>query len=173
MKLGRSGGNTQVFSLTYGFTRVMRSCDCACNREADTAGLEPAASHCVDTVVDAGALPIRAICPVILFWATSWANHPRGGQTPFTDRGGQWFRGRTNPDCQKRLPVELPGAVAPSGRRVLYGLLLKQEYIEVVESFFGRAVSNGVLIVLLRAAARSSLVSGQGSHPPLCRELRR
>lgn len=100
MKLGRSGGNTQVFSLTYGFTRVMRSCDCACNREADTAGLEPAASHCVDTVVDAGALPIRAICPVILFWATSWANHPRGGQTPFTDRGGQWFRGRTNPDCR-------------------------------------------------------------------------
>ena len=96
-----------------------------------------------------------------------------GGQTPFADRGGQWFRGRTNPDCQKRLPVELPGAVAPSGRRVLYGLLLKQEYIEVVESFFGRAVSNGVLIVLLRAAARSSLVSGQGFHPPLCRELRR
>ena len=43
---------------------------------------------------------LRAICPVILFWATSWANHPRGGQTPFTDRGGQWFRGRTNPDCQ-------------------------------------------------------------------------
>ena len=67
-----------------------------------------------------------------------------GGQTPFADRGGQWFRGRTNPDCQKRLPVELPGAVAPSGRRVLYGLLLKQEYIEVVESFFGRAVSIAV-----------------------------
>ena len=78
----------------------MSPCDCACNREADTAGLEPAPSHCVDTVVDAGALPFRAICPVILFWATSWVNHPRGGQTPFADRGGQWFRGRTNPDCR-------------------------------------------------------------------------
>lgn len=67
---------------------------------ADTAGLEPATSRCADTVVDVGALPIRAICPVILFWATSWVNHPRGGQTPFADRGGQWFRGRTNLDCQ-------------------------------------------------------------------------
>lgn len=102
MKLGRRWRNTQVFSLTYDFTRVMSPCDCACNREADTAGLEPAPSHCADTVVDTGALPIRAICPVILFWATSWANHPRGGQTPFADRGGQWFRGRTNLDCQAK-----------------------------------------------------------------------
>ena len=25
-----------------------------------------------------------------------------GGQTPFADRGGQWFRGRTNPDRQRK-----------------------------------------------------------------------
>ena len=34
--------------------------------------------HCTDTVVDAGALPFRATCPVILFWSTSWANLTQG-----------------------------------------------------------------------------------------------
>ena len=55
-----------------------------------------------------------------------------GGQTPFADRGGQWFRGRTNPDCQKRLPVELPGAVAPSGGRIFHRLFFHKDRIQAV-----------------------------------------
>lgn len=58
--------------------------------------------HYTDTVVDAGALPFRATCPVILFRTTGWLNHVRGGRTPFTDLGDQCFRGRTNPDHQEK-----------------------------------------------------------------------
>ena len=70
---------------------------------------------------------------------------------------------------KKRSPVELPGAVAPSGRRVLYGLLLKQDRIETVKSLFRRAVPAGIFIILLCAAACVGLVPSQGFSPPLRR----
>lgn len=66
---------------------------------ADTAGLEPATSHCVDTVVDAGALPFRAMRPVILFWLGNltqwWAD-----RCPLLTAKVSGFRGRTNLDCR-------------------------------------------------------------------------
>ena len=50
-----------------------------------------------------GCSAVRAMCPVILFRITTgWRTRSRGGRTPFADRGGQWFRGRTNPDRQRR-----------------------------------------------------------------------
>ena len=45
---------------------------------------------------------LRAMRPVILFRTTGWLNHVRGGRTPFTDLGDQCFRGRTNPDHQRK-----------------------------------------------------------------------
>ena len=107
---------------------------------------------------------LRAICPVILFWATSWANHPRGGQTPFTDRGVSGFGVAQTPTV-KPLPVELPGTVAPTCGRVFYGLLLEQDRVEAVESFSRRFMFAGILIVFLRTASLIGLVSSQGSHP--------
>ena len=66
---------------------------------ADTAGLEPATSRCADTVVDVGALPFKSYMSYDSFLAGE-SDPVVGGQTPFADRGGQWFRGRTNPDCR-------------------------------------------------------------------------
>lgn len=77
---------------------------------ADTAGLEPAAPRCADTVVDAGALPFRAMRPVILFWlgnlTQGWADRRPlltvevsgfgVAQTPTVKRDYQWsFLGRS------------------------------------------------------------------------------
>ena len=86
---------------------------------------------------------------------------------------GQRFRGRTNPDCQrKRLPVELPGTVALTGGCVFRGLLVQNRRVQTVQSGLFGAVSDSGLVVLLRAAACVSLVSSQGFSPPLRRKLR-
>ena len=73
---------------------------------ADTAGLEPAATRYADIVVDAGALPFKSYASCDSFLAGE-SDPVVGGQTPFADRGGQWFRGRTNPDCQSSAAYEL------------------------------------------------------------------
>ena len=70
-----------------------------CAISVDTAGLEPAASRYADIVVDAGALPFKSYASCDSFLAGE-SDPVVGGQTPFTDRGDQWFRGRTNPDCR-------------------------------------------------------------------------
>ena len=144
-----------------------------CVISVDTAGLEPATSHCTDIVVDAaGALPFRAICPLILFRITGRRIKPRADRRPLLTRS-QRFRGRTSPDCQrKRLPVELPGTVALTGGCVFRGLLVQNRRVQTVQSRLFGAVSDSGLVVLLRAAACVSLVSSQGFSPPLRRELR-
>lgn len=74
---------------------------------ADTAGLEPATSHCADIVVDAaGALPFRAMCPVILFWSTSWANLTQGRTDALSLTRGQRVSGSHKPRPPK---FKLPG----------------------------------------------------------------
>ena len=53
-----------------------------CAISVDTAGLEPAASHCVDTVVDAGALPFKSYASCDSFLAGE-SDPVVGGRTPF------------------------------------------------------------------------------------------
>lgn len=111
-------------------------------------------------------------CPLILFRITGRRIKPRADRRPLLTRS-QRFRGRTSPDCQrKRLPVELPGAVALTGGCVFRGLLVQNRRVQTVQSGLFGAVSDSGLVVLLRAAACVSLVSSQGFSPPLRRELR-
>lgn len=69
---------------------------------ADTAGLEPAASHCIDIVVDTGALPLE-LC-VLWFFSGLPAGESSQERTDAllltTEVSG--FQGRTNPDRQWR-----------------------------------------------------------------------
>ena len=74
---------------------------------ADTAGLEPATSHCADIVVDAaGALPFKSsMRPVILFWSTSWANLTQGWtDTLSLTRGQQVSRSHKPRPPKFKLP---------------------------------------------------------------------
>jgi len=106
---------------------------------------------------------------VILFWATSWANHPRGGQTPFTDRGGQWFRGRTNPDCRICVVLhhEMPAVWAFKLRTGISRTAYTQHggfyHCMSLQWYNLRSYT-----LMLRDKRKTPRVS-----PPLCRELRR
>lgn len=95
-----------------------------------------------------------------------------GGQTPFADRGGQRFRGRTNPDCQRNiLPVELAGSVISTGCCVFHRLLFQENRIQAVQNRLVGATFNGVFIVTLGINARPGLISSQGSSPPPRRSI--
>ena len=74
---------------------------------------------------------------------------------------------------KKRSPVELPGAVAPTGGCVLCSLLVQDRCVQAVQDGLFGAAFSGALIVLLRAFTRVGLVSSQGISPPSRRELRR
>ena len=73
---------------------------------------------------------------------------------------------------KKRSPVELPGAVAPTGGCVLCSLLVQDRCVQAVQDGLFGAAFSGALIVLLRAFTRVGLVSSQGISPPSRRELR-
>ena len=53
-----------------------------CAISVDVAGVEPVASHCVDTVVDAGALPFKNYASCDSFLAGE-SDPVVGGRTPF------------------------------------------------------------------------------------------
>lgn len=74
---------------------------------------------------------------------------------------------------KKRSPVELPGAVAPTGGCVLCSLLVQDRCVQAVQDGLFGAAFSGALIVLLRAFTRVGLVSSQGISPPPRRNLRR
>ena len=73
---------------------------------------------------------------------------------------------------KKRSPVELPGAVAPTGGCVLCSLIVQDRCVQAVQDGLFGAAFSGALIVLLRAFTRVGLVSSQGISPPSRRELR-
>lgn len=99
---------------------------------ADTAGLEPAASHCIDTVVDAGALPFKSYMSCDSFLAGE-SDPVVGGQTPFADRGGSTVSGSHKPrPSGERLPVELTGSVVSTGGRIFHRLFFHKDRIQAV-----------------------------------------
>ena len=126
---------------------------------ADTAGLEPAPSHCVDTVVDAGALPIRAICPVILFWL--------GNLT-------QWWA-----DRRPLLTVEVSGFGVAQTPTVFTGLLHHEVSaigaLKLLTSVTGAPVGNVPILAITRHGGGILSITTdrcygvrkkyQGSHP--------
>ena len=94
---------------------------------ADTAGLEPAASHCADIVVDAaGALPFKsyASCDSFLGYQLGEPDPGADGR-PLLTRS-QRFRDRTNPDRlfqgnKLLLTLESPSGLAATGSGLLGG----------------------------------------------------
>jgi len=71
-----------------------------CAISVDTAGLEPAASHCVDTVVDAGALPFKSYASCDSFLAGE-SDPVVGGRTPFCWRGVSGFEVAQTPTAKE------------------------------------------------------------------------
>ena len=90
-----------------------------------------------------------------------------GGRTPFAERVVRRVSGSHKPrPSRKRLPVELPGAVAPTGGCVLRSLLIQNVCVQAVQGRLFGAASGSRLIALLRLTACVGLVSSHESFSP-------